>query len=167
MTVVQALKSRFSCRSFLETEVPAELLKEVLRDAFQSPSCENSQPWEVYVAGPEAMKQIRSEYEHNRKTGVPSDLSNRFDGKWTNEMLPRIDEYFDGICEHEPHKNFDYTLQKRNLFYAPTMVFLCVNRELPTWSIFDTGMFAQSLMLSATEHGVEQYQRLYSLDIRT
>lgn len=154
MTVEQALQSRFSCRSFLDREVPEEILQDVLKAAFRTPSCENSQPWKVFVAGPQAMGRIREEFEKNRKAKVPMDLNKRFDGKWTEEMLPRIDAYFEGICEHEPRKNLDYTLQKRNLFYAPMMVFLCIDMQLPTWSVFDTGMFAQSLMLSAAEHGL-------------
>lgn len=152
MTVGQALQNRFSCRSFLEQEVPREILKDVLKAAFHSPSCENSQPWKVFIAGSQVMKQLRAEYESNRKARIRPDLDRRFDGKWTKEMLPRIDEYFEGICEHEPHKNMDYTMQKRNLFYAPTMIFFCMDEELPTWPVFDTGIFAQSLMLSATEH---------------
>lgn len=154
MTVKDAIHNRFSCRVFSEKIVPREILYEILEDSCQSPSCENSQPWDIYVAGPEAMKRIRGEYENFRKAKVPMDLSNRFDGKWTDEMAPRIDAYFDGIIEHEEKRNFDYTLQKRNLFYASTMVFLCLDKELPGWSLFDSGIFAQSLMLLATEHGL-------------
>jgi len=34
------------------------------------------------------------------------------------------------------------------------VVYLCMDRTLSSWSIFDIGMFAQSLMLAATEFGV-------------
>lgn len=154
MTVDEAIRNRFSCRSFLSREVPREVLEDILKTAFRSPSCENSQPWKVYVAGPGAMNQLRTEYENNRKAKVPADLNNRFDGKWSDEMLLRIDEYFDGICEHEPRRNFDYTMQKRNLFYAPCVVFVCMDKRLSAWSYYDIGAFSQSLMLSATEHGL-------------
>lgn len=154
MTVEEAVRKRYSCRSFLPKEPPQDEIKEILKTAFQSPSCENSQPWHVYVAGKRAMERIREKYEQNRKAKIPQDLDRRFDGRWTEEMGPRIDAYFDGICAHEPHKNFDYTMQKRNLFYAPVMIYLCMDQELPAWSLFDTGMFAQTLMLSATERGL-------------
>lgn len=154
MTVKEALKNRFSCRSFLDTEVPKEILEDVIRDAFHTPSCENSQPWEVYVAGKESMQKIRQAYETNRKGKISPDLNRRFDGNWTKEMEPRVDEFFNGIYEHEPHGNAEYTLQKRNLFYAPAMIFLCIHEGLPEWSVFDVGAFSQSLMLSASEHGL-------------
>ena len=154
MDVQQALESRHSCRCFLEREVPREQLEEVLRAAFLSPSCENSQPWEIFVAGPKAMCKIRQGYESCRKQKIRADLDNRFDGQWAPQMRGRIDEYFDGICAHEPHKNLDYTLQKWELFHAQTMIFVCLDRCLPSWSVFDCGSFVQSLMLSATEHGL-------------
>lgn len=154
MDVQQALESRHSCRCFLEREVPREQLEEVLRAAFLSPSCENSQPWEIFVAGPKAMCKIRQGYESCRKQKIRADLDNRFDGQWAPQMRGKIDEYFDGICAHEPHKNLDYTLQKRDLFHAQTMIFVCLDRCLPSWSVFDCGSFVQSVMLSATEHGL-------------
>jgi len=154
MTVKDAMYSRFSCRVFSEKAVPREILQEILKDSFQSPSCENSQPWDIYVAGPEAMERLRAEYETLRKAKAPMDLNNRFDGKWTEEMAPRIDAYFDGIIEHEERGNLDYTLQKRNLFYVSTMVFLCLDQGLPSWSLFDSGIFAQSLMMLAAERGL-------------
>ena len=154
MTVHDALLSRYSCRCFSDRAVSRDLLEEILADAFRSPSCENSQPWRLFVAGLETMALIRKRYEECRKAKTPSDLDRRFDGSWPEEMKGRIDAYFDGILEHEPRKNLDYTLQKRNLFYAPVMVFICIDKALPTWSVFDSGLFAQSLMLSATEHGL-------------
>jgi len=154
MTVKEALNNRFSCRVFSSQPITQDMLEDIFKDTFRTPSCENSQPWEVYVAGTEAMEKLRAEYEYFRKAKIPADLSNRFNGRWTEEMAPRIDEYFEGIVEHEAKGNFDYTMQKRNLFYAPVMIFLCIDKELPDWSLFDTGMFAQSLMLSASEHGL-------------
>lgn len=154
MTVKEALYSRFSCRVFSDKPVPHEVLKEVFSAAFRSPSCENSQPWELYVAGQEALKELREECEKLRKAKVSPDLSNRFNGKWIDEMMARVNEYFDGIVAHEPKGNFDYTLQKRNLFYAPVMAFICADEELPDWSLFDIGIFSQSLMLAAAEQGL-------------
>ena len=39
-------------------------------------------------------------------------------------------------------------------FKAPVVVYLCMNRNLTPWSIFDLGLLAQSIMLAAQEHGV-------------
>ena len=151
----EALARRYSCRCFSDRPVEQEVLAQVLSEAMHTLSCENSQPWEIYVAGPEAMDRLRQAVEADRKSKMPQDLNRRFDGAWTTEVAHRVDDYFDGLLAHEPKGNFDYTMQKRALFYAPVMVFLCLEQGLPTWSVFDTGMFAQSMMLSAAAHGLD------------
>lgn len=41
------------------------------------------------------------------------------------------------------------------LFGAPTVVYLCMDRTLTAWSIFDMGLLAQSIMLAAQQYGVD------------
>jgi len=40
-------------------------------------------------------------------------------------------------------------------FGAPTVVFLCLHRNFSSWSIFDMGLLAQSIMLAAQEYQVD------------
>ncbi|MGZ5561775.1 MAG: nitroreductase [Halobacteriota archaeon] len=40
-------------------------------------------------------------------------------------------------------------------FGAPTVVYLCIDRTLTAWSIFDMGLLAQSIMLAAQQYGVD------------
>jgi len=40
-------------------------------------------------------------------------------------------------------------------FGAPTVVYLCMDRTLTAWSIFDMGLLAQSIMLAAQQYGVD------------
>jgi nitroreductase len=40
-------------------------------------------------------------------------------------------------------------------FGAPAVVFLCMDRTLTPWSIFDMGSLAQSIMLAAQQYGVD------------
>lgn len=49
------------------------------------------------------------------------------------------------------------TLMQRNfsLFGAPVVVWLCMDRALSPWSLYDLGSFSQSLMLAATEQGLD------------
>ena len=42
-----------------------------------------------------------------------------------------------------------------SLFGAPAVAWLCLDRALSPWSLFDLGTFAQSLMLAATELGLD------------
>ena len=40
------------------------------------------------------------------------------------------------------------------LFNAPVVVYLCMDRCLTPWSMFDLGAMSQSIMLSAEEQGI-------------
>jgi nitroreductase len=40
-------------------------------------------------------------------------------------------------------------------FGAPTVVYLCMDRTLTAWSLFDMGLLAQSIMLAAQQYGVD------------
>ncbi len=39
-------------------------------------------------------------------------------------------------------------------FYAPVVIYLCMDKILSSWSIFDLGGISQSIMLAATERGL-------------
>ncbi|MHB1413024.1 MAG: nitroreductase, partial [Thermoleophilia bacterium] len=39
-------------------------------------------------------------------------------------------------------------------FGAPAVVFICMDRSLSQWSVFDLGMLSQSIMLAATERSI-------------
>ena len=90
MTVKEALNNRFSCRVFSNRPVRREILDEIFADVFHTPSCKNSQPWEIYVAGAEAMEKLRAEYESCRKAKIPADLSNGY--QLMNELLGTVSE---------------------------------------------------------------------------
>ena len=49
MKVSEAVKSRISCRSFLEKPVPETHLRKIIEIASLSPSGGNLQPWNLYV----------------------------------------------------------------------------------------------------------------------
>ena len=53
---------RHSVREFKKDEIAAETLKEIVRIAGISPSWENSQPWNVYIATGEISDEIREEW---------------------------------------------------------------------------------------------------------
>lgn len=42
----------------------------------------------------------------------------------------------------------------QNFFHAPTVIYLCMDKSLTPWSVFDLGSLSQSIMLAAVEHGL-------------
>lgn len=58
-----------------------------------------------------------------------------------------IDRNDAGARRAHYRKNFEF-------FGAPVVVYLCMDRSLTPWSIFDLGMLSQSIMLAARELGL-------------
>ena len=154
MTVKEALNKRFSCRVFLDIPMKKDVLDEIFSDAFRTPSWANSQPWDVYVAGREQMKKIVEGMQDCRKNRVHTSLDLPFNGAWTESIRARMDQFFEDVYDNEEKGNLDFTIQNRNLFYAPCTIFLCMDKKLPSWSYYDLGALSQSIMLAATEHGL-------------
>lgn len=92
--------------------------------------------------------------EENRKNRVHTSLDLPFNGAWSCEARQNMDRFFDEVYACEERRNLDFTIQNRQLFYAPCAVYICMDRRLPAWSYYDIGAFSQSFMLSATEHGL-------------
>lgn len=154
MTVGEALQRRFSCRVFSDTPVRKQVLEEIFLDAFRTPSWANSQPWDIFVAGKEQVAELVKGMEECRKQRIHTNLDLPFKGVWTLEAKQNMDQFFEEVYAYEERRNLDFTLQNRNLFYAPCIIFLCMDQGLSAWSYYDIGAFSQSLMLSATEHGL-------------
>ena len=154
MTVQEALQQRYSCRIFLDAPVERGTLDAIFQDAFRTPSWANSQPWDVYVAGQEEMQAIVQGMQECRKQRLHTHLDLPFQGTWSAAAKGHMDRFFEEVYACEERRNLDFTLQNRSLFHAPCCIFLTMERCLSAWSYYDIGAFSQSVMLSATEHGL-------------
>lgn len=154
MNVREALKTRRSCRAFKLEQVDRNTLLAILDDSLCTPSWSNTQPWEIFVAGGELLKEINKAYLENHRNNVPQvpDIS-RPKG-WPEVINERRKELFSGIsfAAGEAAKQFGELNQK--FFNAPAVIYLCIDKSLTTWSVFDLGALSQSILLSATERGL-------------
>jgi nitroreductase len=67
MNVIDALKTRHSCRAYTSHPVSKETVLGILEAAIHAPSWANTQPWEIYVAGGEVLERIRHAYLTNHE----------------------------------------------------------------------------------------------------
>ncbi len=160
MNVRDAVASRFSCRAFLPTPIPEQIVRDILEAAARAPSGSNLQPWHVHALAGE------------RLTALKKSIEPRYGD------LPRGDgegyEVFPGKL-HEPYRTrrFDVGLQlynslgiayedrparlrqyARNLvfFDAPVALFFVIDRALNPAQWADLGMFVQTVMLLARDY---------------
>src|SRR5215475_4396178 len=60
MDVRDAVASRYSCRAFLPTPVPLEVVRDILNRAARAPSGGNLQPWRVHALAGASLEELRA-----------------------------------------------------------------------------------------------------------
>jgi nitroreductase len=170
MDAVECIRTRMSIRKFKPEPVSMTLLKTVVDTAKWSPSYKNTQPWEVAVVSgkkkEELSKILIGLVENNTKPSpdIPEPQS------WPPVIKARIDALMEKRSELTGVDLYSLdALRKAKIanfqFYgAPHGMFLFQDSSLPEWSIFDMGLFAQSLMLAAHAHGLGTVPQAFVTD---
>jgi nitroreductase len=71
MGVIDALNSRFTVRAFKPDPAHRGTILKILDAATRAPLSGNTQPWELSVAGGDALDRLRHAYEEHFSKGVP------------------------------------------------------------------------------------------------
>jgi nitroreductase len=163
MDVRDAMATRYSCRAFLPTPVPLEIVRDIPRSAARAPSGGNLQPWLVHALAGERLEALKAQLrprfakELPRGEGAeyqvyPADLKEPYYGR-RSRVGEQLYASIDIPREDKPAR---YRQFGRNyLFYdAPVGLFVSMDRIMgpPQWS--DVGGFIQSIALLARAHGL-------------
>ncbi|QGP91146.1 Nitroreductase NfnB [Neomoorella glycerini] len=160
MNVMDALNSRFTCRTFKPEPVDRNTIYTVLEGALRAPSWANTQPWEIFVASGSALQRLREAYLGNFSKNVPVNPDISRPQEWPPALKERTQELgrkrFNalGIDRNDEQGRRALTELNFKFFGAPTVIFLCMDRTLTAWSMFDLGLLAQSIMLAAAQYGL-------------
>jgi nitroreductase len=170
MDAVECIRTRMSIRKFKPEPVPMTLLKAVVDTAKWSPSYKNTQPWEVAIVSgkkKEELSKILIGLVENRTKPSPDIPEPQ---SWPSVIEARIDALMKKRSELTGVDLYSLdALRKAKIvnfqFYgAPHGIFLFQDSSLPTWSIFDMGLFAQSLMLAAHAYGLGTVPQAFVTD---
>lgn len=162
MKVSTAIDTRMSCRAFLPTTVPESTVRAILEAATRAPSGGNLQPWQCHVLSGEPLARFlaiirRRLAQHPRGEGAEYDVyppgltepyrSRRF--KCGEDMYATI-----GVPREDKPARVRQFSRNYGFFGAPVGMFFCIDRQMgpPQWA--DLGMYMQSVMLLAREHGL-------------
>jgi nitroreductase len=170
MDAVDCIKTRMSIRKFKPEPVAKDILQEVFDCAKRSPSYKNSQPWEaILLSGTkkEALTNMLIELLESGAKPCP-DLPEP--ESWPAPEKARIAQLFKkrlqatGIDLADPEvvkqakrTNFDF-------YGAPHGIYLFQDSSLTPWSLFDLGLFSQSLMLAAHAMGLGTVPQAFATD---
>ena len=160
MELLEAIETRRSIRAFKSTPVPRETLKRILETARKSPSYTNTQPWEVAVVGGKKRDELSRILCEIAKSDIVPNPDIPLAATWPPELEKRSREHGArrlkalGVAREDAQEREKLRLMNFQFYGAPCVLFLFLERALTSWSIFDMGLFAQSLILAAHSFGL-------------
>ncbi len=170
MDAIECIRSRKSIRAFKPETVAQDVLKEVISAAQRSPSYKNSQPWGVAVVSGQRKEALTKALLETLEGGsapapdIPEPLA------WPPEVGARINASMAARGEHlgvdinDPANLVKAKRANFGFYGAPHVIYLYQDSELPLWSLFDMGLFAQSLMLAAHARGLGTVPQAFAID---
>lgn len=162
MNVSEALQRRSSVRAFLSDPVPEPVVREILDAAARTPSGGNLQPWRVYALAGEPLETLKAQVAAKmaaRESETPEyDVYplNLWEPFRTRRRATGAQRYAAlGVSDKDKAALEELSARNYRFFGAPVGLFFCLDRRLgpPQWS--DLGMFMLSVMLLATERGLD------------
>jgi nitroreductase len=156
MTVTEALNKRNSIRAYLPKPIPKDVLLEVFTAAQRTPSWANTQPWEVFVASGETLERIKA--ASGGAPGGPGGYGGGTDlpmpGEWSADAKRRTATIGASMQRDCGDAMSQFGPLNANMYNAPAVIYLCLDKAHGQWSLYDVGAYSQSIMLAAVERGL-------------
>lgn len=154
MNVSETLKIRKSCRAFKPDAVDRDTLLAILSDARCAPSWGNTQPWDIYIAGGDLLREINQAYLENTKNHVQTTLDIPRPKGFPEAANAHIKELMSGVSRVTENAAKLFGELNQEFFHAPEVIYLCMDKRFTSWGMFDLGAVSQSIMLAAAERGL-------------
>lgn len=154
MNVSEALYGRHAIRAFLPKPVEKDKFLTVLEAAGQTPSWGNSQPWEVFIATGETLARIKKGYleKYAAKAGFAPETPRPLE--WSAKTKERMRQLGPATERDCGSAALQFGQLNQSMFNAPAVIFICMDKVLSNWSLYDIGAYSQSVMLAAWEQGL-------------
>jgi nitroreductase len=148
-------------RAFKPDPVPGAIVREILEIAHRAPSGGNLQPWRVHALAGEPLAELKAKAAAAMAGGGETpeyDVypPNLWDPFRTRRFVCGEDLYATiGIPREDRAGRLRQLARNVELFGAPVGLFFSLDRKLgpPQWA--DVGMYMQTVMLLATERGLD------------
>ncbi len=151
--------ARRSLRAYLQEPVERETLEAVFSAAQRAPSNCNTQPWIVHVASGASLQSLREAMPGRFMAGeismdFPYDGS--YDGVYKERQYGAAQALYDAVHIAREDKAGRHEQFMRNFIFfdAPHVAFLFLPEPFGLREAADLGMYAQTLMLAMTAHGL-------------
>ena len=163
MNVSDAVKTRISSRSFLDTPVPEELIREILEIARWSPSGGNVQPWRVHVvtgAGRDRLVETVKQAISNDPLADESEFPMyppKLPSPWRERRYQIGEDMYElmGIPRDDKPARIAHVMRNYEFFGAPAGLFFSLDRLFNKNQWAHLGMLMQTITLVAAEKGLQ------------
>jgi nitroreductase len=160
-----AITSRRSVRAFLDTPVPLDTVRNILRVSARAPSGTNTQPWRVTVltgaARAELSRRIVAAYDDPAQRASHAEEYAYYPIKWVSPYIERRrkigwDLYgLLGIGRADHDRMHRQHARNYQFFDAPVGLIFTIERVLERGSWLDYGRFLQNIMVAARARGLD------------
>ncbi len=160
-----AITTRRSVRAFLDTPVPLETVRDILRVAARAPSGTNTQPWRVTVltgrARAELSRRVGEAYDDPAQRDAHTQEYAYYPTQWVSPYIERRrkvgwDLYgLLGIGKTDHQRMHRQHARNYKFFDAPVGLIFTIERVLEKGSWLDYGMFLQNIMVAARARGLD------------
>jgi len=160
-SVTDALNTRITCRDFLDTPVPEDVLNRILTTSLRTASGGNLQPWKLHVMTGDTLAEFKKRAVERTLAGKVEDPTYRaypsplwepqrsWRYKLGEDMYGKI-----GIPRENKMGRIVWLAQNAKFFEAPVGIIITGDKRLEMPQYMDLGIFVQSLMLLAREEGL-------------
>lgn len=155
----QIVAKRRSVRAFLPTPLDPDLITRLFTVAGKAPSNCNAQPWVTHLVSGDALVRVRDALIEEAKAGrldpdVP--LTDVYVDQYKARRIGSAVALFaaTGVGRNDADARTRSFLRNYELFNAPHAAFFFMPRYFGLREAADIGMYAQTLMLALTAHGL-------------
>jgi len=160
MFIESLLKKRSSVRAFLDKPVPEDILKRIFENVQLAPSNCNVQPWQTCVVSGDTKDQLKEKFMATLMSGAaPNPDFNwlpKYQGIHRDRQFGSANALYMSMDIGREDKKSRQMAMIRNwqFFDAPHAAFFTMDKYLDIMGAVDLGIYAQTLSLILTEHGI-------------
>ena len=156
---LDVVSRRRSMRDFKSDPVPREIIESVFGTAQRAPSNCNTQPWFVHVVTGKMLEQLRQELPAKFAAGeiaLDFPYDGQYEGVYKERQYASAAALYDslGISRDQKAERNAWFMRNFSFFDAPAVAFFTLPTGFGLREACDLGMFAQTVMLGLTAHGL-------------
>jgi len=155
----EIVAARRSLRAFRPEPADAATLESIFAVAQRAPSNCNTQPWVTHVVSGDKLEELRAEMPDRFLSGnfsMDFPYDGAYEGVYKERQYGAAQALYDavGITREEKDKRQAQFMRNFTFFDAPHVAFLFLPEPFGLREAADLGMFAQTVMLALTAHGM-------------